>query len=229
MRKQHKNKNKSKNMTTKIKKQGSTDLPRFIVGALATAGASVANGATVQITFLNNVVGGGNGSSNFLADLTGDGAGENLSPNYQDFGTFMRIAAVYYGPKAIVRATARAFSASALVDPNFYGNVGGVASGRNLVGFSFTDSRINGGGATNGWLDLEARGVVGGFPSIQIHRLIFDDASPLAPLGVAYTDPAFAEWAPSGVSVIPEPGTNLGLLALGAGGLLIRRRLKRAA
>ena len=75
---------------------------------------------------------------------------------------------------------------------------------------------------------MTASAVIGN-ASIQVNRLIFDDASPVAPVGVAYTDPAFAEWAPSGVSVIPEPGYNLGLLALGAGGLLIRRRLKRAA
>ena len=91
----------------------------------------------------------------------------------------------------------------------------------------FSDSRI-GGGVLSGWLDVTAE-ASDSLRSIQIHRLIFDDASPVAPLGVAYTDPAFAEWDPSGVSVIPEPGTNLGLLALGAGGLLIRRRLKRAA
>ena len=33
----------------------------------------------------------------------------------------------------------------------------------------------------------------------------------------------------SEVSAVPEPGQNLGLLALGAGGLLLRRRAKRAA
>jgi hypothetical protein len=31
------------------------------------------------------------------------------------------------------------------------------------------------------------------------------------------------------VSAVPEPGSNLALLALGAGGLTLRRRLKRAA
>jgi len=55
-----------------IKRQGSTELPRFIVGALATAGASLASGATVQIAFGNNVVSLATGTTNFVGDLTGD-------------------------------------------------------------------------------------------------------------------------------------------------------------
>ena len=53
-----------------------------------------------------------------------------------------------------------------------------------------------------------------------------DDASTTAPSGVAYTDSAYPEWQ---VSAVPEPGSNLALLALGAGGLTLRRRLKRTA
>jgi hypothetical protein len=56
--------------------------------------------------------------------------------------------------------------------------------------------------------------------------LIFDNASTTAPAGVAYTDGAYPAWQ---VSAVPEPGSNLALLALGAGGLTLRRRLKRAA
>ena len=57
-----------------MKRQGSTALPRFIVGALATAGASAASGATVQITFANNYVANtaNGGLTNFNGDLTGD-------------------------------------------------------------------------------------------------------------------------------------------------------------
>lgn len=51
-----------------------TELSRFIVGALATGGASMANGATVQITFANNYVANiaNGGGANFNGDLTGD-------------------------------------------------------------------------------------------------------------------------------------------------------------
>ena len=57
-----------------MKRQGSTELPRFAVGALAVAGASAANGATVQITFANNYVANtaNGGLTSFDGDLTGD-------------------------------------------------------------------------------------------------------------------------------------------------------------
>jgi hypothetical protein len=68
---------------------------------------------------------------------------------------------------------------------------------------------------------------------VQIHRLIFDKDSTTAPTGVAYTDDAHTEFGSSGggggTSAVPEASTSLGLLALGAGGLLTRRRQKRAA
>jgi hypothetical protein len=51
-----------------------------------------------------------------------------------------------------------------------------------------------------------------------VHRLIFDDASATAPTGLTSDSPAFPAW-----SAVPEP-SSLGLLALGAGGLLARRR-----
>ena len=73
---------------------------------------------------------------------------------------------------------------------------------------------------------MEGWATTGTSASLKIHRLIFDDASTAAPSGVAFTDEAYREW---GVSAVPEPGSNLALLALGAGGLTLRRRLKRAA
>ncbi len=58
---------------------------------------------------------------------------------------------------------------------------------------------------------------------VRIRRQIFADASTTAPSGVDHEDSAYPE---SQVSAVPEPGSNL---ALGAGGLTLRRRLKRAA
>jgi hypothetical protein len=53
---------------------------------------------------------------------------------------------------------------------------------------------------------------------VQIHRLIFDDAFTTAPTGLTSASTGIQEW-----SAVPEP-SSLGLLALGAGGLLARRR-----
>jgi hypothetical protein len=61
---------------------------------------------------------------------------------------------------------------------------------------------------------------------VQIHRLIFDDVSTTRPTGLTSASTGIREWS---VAVIPEPGSNLALLALGAGGLTLRRRLKRMA
>ena len=61
-------------MKSRMKQTRSTKLQRFIVGGLATAAASGANGATVQISFPNNVVNSTSqgGQVDFLADLSGD-------------------------------------------------------------------------------------------------------------------------------------------------------------
>ena len=89
---------------------------------------------------------------------------------------------------------------------------------------SFTDSRVNAGASTEAWLEVTAT-AINSLQQVQIHRLIFDDNSTSRPAetpGLNLND-AFLP------SPIPEPGSNLALLALGAGGLTLRRRLKRAA
>ena len=118
------------------------------------------------------------------------------------------------------------------------GDVGGVGAGIAEVGAAvtpqsisylnairFTDSRINGGQQTTGWLQVNAFNTSSSNHTVELSRLIFDDASTTRP-GFASIPGAQTEW---GVSAVPEASTSLGLLALGAGGLTLRRRLKRAA
>jgi hypothetical protein len=57
-----------------------------------------------------------------------------------------------------------------------------------------------------------------------VWRFIFDDASGVAPTGVSHSSAAYPEYG----AAVPEP-SGLGLLALGAGGLLARRRRAMAA
>jgi hypothetical protein len=62
---------------------------------------------------------------------------------------------------------------------------------------------------------------------VELHRFIFDDTTGAAPVGVTTATTGLSEYGAT--SAVPEASTSLGLLALGAGGLLTRRRQKRAA
>jgi hypothetical protein len=67
---------------------------------------------------------------------------------------------------------------------------------------------------------------------VTVHRLIFnkDTGGTIAGLNVNSTYTTYgAPPAGGGTSAVPEASTSLGLLALGAGGILTRRRQKRAA
>ena len=226
-----------------MKRQRQTELPRFIVGALATAGASAASGATVQITFANNVLSTLTGTTNFTPDLTGDST-PDVYHTFQGLGLSSRSVFLWerlgpYGSgggntfggawfryTTIEGANVQVGGAIVQTGNNSAWNaVPGGKADRGLYPITFTDPGINGGAPTSGWLELMVASIPGVEASVEIHRLIFDDASTTAPAGVIYTDPAFPEF----VSAVPEPGSNLALLALGAGGLTLRRRLKRAA
>ena len=59
-----------------MKRQESTELPRFAVGALAIAGASAANGAqVVQITFTGSYI-SRPGGNHIVSDYGGDGVAD---------------------------------------------------------------------------------------------------------------------------------------------------------
>lgn len=209
-------------MKTTTKKNGASDLPRFVIGAIATAGASAANGATVQITFLNNVVSSVTGVTNFTPDLTGDGVDEALAGTYA-------VAARALLKTSINATGAGVLGGGLLTYGNAFAAVGGAAdfgpataTKTGLVAFTFTDLRVNNGTPTNGWLDLTASADLDAqVYSLQINRLIFDDSNASAPVVADGT--VYNEWV-----AIPEP-SSIALLALGAGGLTLRRRRQRAA
>ena len=222
------------NMKTKIERQGSTELPRFAVGALAIAGASAASGATVQITFANNYISSLTGTGSFEADLTGDRVSDVSGKFGPGSVTGVYVSLHNLANWTLARATASGgrWSKSVGVEINgayqYYSNANGTGSMNGLTTGSFvvtfTDLRINNGAATNGWLELTAS-VVPNDAKVQIHRLIFDDQSTTAPAGLPADLDTIAVWTPS---AIPEP-SSLALLALGAGGLLARRRRAQAA
>ncbi len=209
-----------------MKRQGSTELPRFVVGALATAGASVASGATVQISFANNYV-SDTSIANFLDDVTGDGTAD-LEGLLDSKGCPM----IKIGGAIRARAYTKTWSqyVPGSGSRRFYsgvvriGNNSSSSYDRRTYPFTFSDTRVNGGAPTNGFLDLMGTSAYGGAKELVIKRLIFNDASASAPSGVYASDPAYSEWVAS-VAPVPEPSSSLALLALGAGGLLMRRCL----
>jgi hypothetical protein len=175
--------------------------------ALAAAGAATqANGATVQISFANNMVSFSTVLANFVPDLTGDGV--------NDVGGYLSSTSVSISNALNSRILGQASMSDGSV---FLGTHYASSTSRMLVPFTFSDARINNSVVTSGFLDME--GWAGeGVASLKIHRLIFDDASTTAPIGLTSASTGIAEW-----SAVPEP-SSLGLLALGAGGLLARRR-----
>jgi hypothetical protein len=223
-----------KNMKTKMKRQGSTELPRFAVGALAIAGASAANAAVVQITLSGNKI-SSTGGYQLVADLTGDGtadiivggdAGGNGNVARMINGGYVEF---FYSPPRTMPFPPFVQGKFYMADASFA--AGGVGAGRvsggspqsttHLNPISFSDGMINGGAPTQGWLEVHAFNTSSTNHTIEFTRLIFDDAST--------TRPAFASipGAQTAWSAVPEP-SSLGLLALGAGGLLARRRRQAA-
>jgi hypothetical protein len=236
-----------KNMKTKIERQGSTEIPRFAVGALAIAGASAASGATVQIKFANNSVSSSDGLTYFLADLTGDTLDDlfgvaGLAYGGPGGGPFAAVAAIGSSfALAMARANPEPGSGAllGLLGDGWFGTVArtqpfdwvplaagvdGFIRGLTVPYMRFNDSDINGGATTFGRLDLTVSHYGGEF-KVQVHRLIFDDQSTTAPTVLPSDLDDIPVWTRSSV---PEP-SSLALLALGAGGLLARRRRAQAA
>jgi hypothetical protein len=213
-----------KTKQTKIDRSAAKWLPGAMALAATTASSQA---ATVQITLTGNKI-STNGGDQLVADVTGDGGADIAIAGFRAFGPGGVFAQVdgfwvyarYDGPASRFYVEAR-----------FEAGGGGASIGRSprslsyLNAITFTDSRINGGNLTEGWLQVNAFNTSATDHTVEFSRLIFDNASTTAPIGVQTTDVAY----PAFVAAVPEPGSNLALLALGAGGLTLRRRLKRAA
>jgi len=202
---------------------------KAILGTLAAASAaSSSQAALVQITLSGNQV--STNGNNLVADITGDSLPDLVFANVQRrAGAYPFYARVQINGGPVF---ASATGSAARGDAQFA--VGGIgvaytqiqSSGidiKYLNPITFSDSRINGGSATQGYLQINSKVVLGQSASVVLTRLVFNDASVTLSPGGLGTGTTYTEW-----SAVPEP-SSLGLLALGAGGLLARRRVKREA
>lgn len=193
--------------------------------ALAAAGAATtANGATVQITFSNSFL-STNGGNHLVTDFGGDGADEIVGfLRMYGRGTALLVSGgslkmAQAGTFMGVGRSAYVFGGVAVMDM-------ALAFQARLVPLMVSDASIHGGAPTVGWLDVVATGRESGeFGRIEVLRFIFDDvAGSPAPTGVSHASGAFTEFG----AAVPEP-SGLGLLALGAVGVVARRRRAVAA
>ena len=209
-----------------------------LVQSLATVSASLAatiassQAATVQITLTDKKL---TMTSNSLhADVTGD-----LIADIAIAGVDQKISGTWKGVRVLInggglKASYSGYGAKFIVDAQFANGGAGASvtqhfTARNikyLNPINFTDSRINGGASTRGYLEVNAFNSSSTDHTIALTRLVFDNASTTLAAGGLSTSTVYSAFVP--VTVVPEPSTSFGLLALGAGGLLIRRRRQEA-
>jgi hypothetical protein len=194
-----------------------------------TAVAATAHAATVQITLTGNRI-STTGGNTLNADITGDLVNDLAftSPTFSPSGVGVDVneANAMGNPGAV---GAEFLSSFYLATAGFVlGGVGTISNSapsiRNinyLNPITFTDSRINGGLPTQAWVQVNAFNTSSSNHTVAFTRVIFDDAST--------TRPAFSSipGTQTEFSAVPEP-SGLALLALGAGGLLVRRKRQAA-
>lgn len=202
-----------------------------VTGTLAATVAS-SQAATVQITLTGNKI-STTGGNTLNADVTGDlindiiitNASTRKSVVAKNYGAFVEVNGVRLSAQSYIEASGVKAKAQFIGGGVGVASSSGYGSERNikyLNPISFTDASINGGVLTQGYLEVHSFNVFEASATVALTRLIFDDASTtLAKTGLS-TGTTYTTFVP-----VPEP-SSLGLLALGAGGLLARRRRQAA-
>lgn len=191
----------------------SSSIRNWLAGTAGTAAAAAgvtaltttADARTVQISLGTGATSilGGLASNTIQADLTGDGKadlkGVNVDVQYETVGigpsSFISRLRFYTSNRFIAGVQYRDPIPTAL--PYSYrvyinGTAGTTHSGftnrldiSDLVLVTFQDKRINGGKPTEGYLEVNGENLNNSSQSIELVRLIFDDASTARPSGIA--------------------------------------------
>jgi len=192
--------------------------------ALAAAGASTAaTAATVQITFNNSFISTTSGNQ-LVTDFGVDGVNETfgMARSFRrGMGTHFGWVSDFVAQARFAGAVGFTFASGRKVgSARRYGTINGWnrVEVQGVVGIKFTDAFIRAGAVTEGYLDVGAKGF-----KVSVFR-VFCEAAGGAISGLAGFDAAAEYVGPT----VPEP-PGLGLLALGASGLLARRRRTMAA
>ena len=215
-------------------------LNRMAAGLAFAVLPNASVGAVVQLTLVDNQI--TNDFDGLNADVSGDGVPDLLFTAVANwdvitlttFTVTRGASALPYG-RAVIHANVVSVASASIgilgIQPRVAhyrcaivqsGGPGCATDG--LIPIDFIDVRW--GGSVAAWLDLRA--VAASHPtwetSVSLQRVIWDDDNLRArPDGVQPSDPAYPEARP-----IPEP-SGLSLLALGAAGVLGRRRRHKQA
>jgi len=203
---------------------------KWLPGAMALAATTAGSqAATVQITLFGNKI-SSTGGNQLNADLTGD-LQSDITISQTSFRAYSLRVRVNGGRVIVAaRPDSGIFSMAAAFADGYLGRsyVSGTVpmSMVNLNPITFSDSRINGGAETEGWLEVYAFNTSTIDHTAQLTRLIFDDSSTTRPMFSSIPD-VQTEWG--SISAVPEPsGFVTTALLLGAAGLIRRRQAKAA-
>lgn len=193
----------------------------WLAGTALAASASTVSADTVQITLNQQLSSDGTGE--LTADLTGDGNPDlehltttfnpaSVVPDGTGYSRFInRVSANSDGTSILFARFSSRYSTtgfaivstnySVLAWPNTTGSAGPV-SVSGLLPVAFSDSRINNGAETTGFLELSASSSGPVSNTIRFVRLVFDDSSTDLPDGVVAgeTDNEFVLESPTDVA-----------------------------